>query len=266
MIRIAIVDDDDDDAVRTATMIERYYAGSDSVVDSDAVGAAGAVDASRASESARSPMRDSAVESRCSITRFSDGETFLDDYRAEFDAMFLDVEMPGIDGLETARRLREIDDHVVLVFTTKMAQYAAAGYDVDAVGYLVKPLEYYSFALKMRKVEELVAKRQGVTVPLTVGNSVQFLSSHDIRYVEVLRHEVIYHTGDTTYKVWSSLKEAAELLEPAHFVAASRYCLINLEWVRSVTGDSVMVDGASLPVSRSKRKPLMQALAEYYGG
>ena len=266
MIRIAIVDDDDDDAVRTATMIERYYAGSDSVVDSDAVGAAGAVDASRASESARSPMRDSAVESRCSITRFSDGETFLDDYRAEFDAMFLDVEMPGIDGLETARRLREVDDHVVLVFTTKMAQYAAAGYDVDAVGYLVKPLEYYSFALKMRKVETLAEKRRGVTVALMIDGEAHFLSSHDIQYVEIRDHELLYRTQDGTYKVWGSLKDAATQLASARFEPANRYCLVNLEWVTAVEDGMVLVGGRPLPISRARKKPLLQALAGFYGG
>ena len=233
MIHIAIVDDDDTDAANPTSLISRYY------------------------ESDRSAYH---------ITRFTDGDTFLDTYRAGFDALFLDIEMPGIDGLETAHRLREIDDHVVLVFTTKMAQYAAIGYDVDAVGYLVKPIDYFGFALKMRKVEDLVAKRQGVTIPLTVGTGTQFLSSHDVRYIEVLGHEVIYHTDTTAYKVWSSLKDAAALLEPVHFAAVSRYCLVNLKWVKAVTGDTVVVDGQTLPVSRSKRKPLMQALAAYYGG
>ncbi|PWG66956.1 DNA-binding response regulator [Bifidobacterium callitrichidarum] len=237
MIRIAIVDDDDTDAARTTEMIERYYA----------------------------EREDGTRGKAYTITRFTDGESFLDDYKAEFDAMFLDVEMPGIDGLETAHRLREIDSHVVLVFTTKMAQYAAVGYDVDAIGYLVKPIDYFGFALKMRKVEDLVAKRQGVTIPLTVGTGTQFLSSHDVRYVEVLGHEVIYHTEKVAYKVWSSLKEAAALLEPVHFAASNRYCLVNLEWVQAVNGDTVVVDGQTLPVSRSKRKPLMQALAAYYG-
>ncbi|MBW3090349.1 LytR/AlgR family response regulator transcription factor [Bifidobacterium miconisargentati] len=251
MIRIAIVDDDDTDAARTAEMIERYYAERE--------------DESRGTAAEHDARSGTQSHPAYTITRFTDGESFLDDYKAEFDAMFLDVEMPGIDGLETAHRLREIDSHVVLVFTTKMAQYAAVGYDVDAIGYLVKPIDYFGFALKMRKVEDLVAKRQGVTIPLTVGTGTQFLSSHDVRYVEVLGHEVIYHTERVAYKVWSSLKEAAALLEPVHFAASNRYCLVNLEWVQAVNGDTVVVDGQTLPVSRSKRKPLMQALAAYYG-
>ncbi|MBW3082185.1 LytR/AlgR family response regulator transcription factor [Bifidobacterium phasiani] len=232
MMNIAVVDDDDRDAAVTIELIDRYYAGD---------------------------------ETRYAVTRYGDGGTFLEGYRADFDLVVLDVEMPGLDGLETARRLREIDGNVVLVFTTKMAQYAAAGYDVDAIGYLLKPLEYFNLALKMRKAEELVRSRRGVTIPLSVDGGMRFLSSHDVRYVEVFRHDLVYHTGDGPWRVRGSLKEAARLLEPADFVACSRFCLVNLEWVRAVTDNDVRVDTFTLPVSRSKKKALMQALARYYG-
>lgn len=233
MITIALVDDDDADARVTASMIDRYF-------DGDA--------------------------SRYAVTRFADGDSLLRDYKASFDLMFLDVEMPGTDGVTVARRLRVVDDQTVLVFTTKMAQYAVEGYDVDAIGYLLKPLNYYAFVIKMRKAEDIVARRRSVTVPLTVGSETVFVPSADIRYVEVLDHALLYHTGEGIRKVWASLKDAAETLEPVGFVPVSRYCLVNLEWVRAVHGDDVDVDGERVRVSRSRRKSLMQALAAYHGG
>ena len=233
MITIALVDDDDADARVTASMIDRYF-------DGDA--------------------------SRYAVTRFADGDSLLRDYKASFDLMFLDVEMPGTDGVTVARRLRVVDDQTVLVFTTKMAQYAVEGYDVDAIGYLLKPLNYYAFSIKMRKAEDIVARRRSVTVPLTVGSETVFVPSADIRYVEVLDHALLYHTGEGIRKVWASLKDAAETLEPVGFVPVSRYCLVNLEWVRAGHGDDVDVDGERVRVSRSRRKSLMQALAAYHGG
>lgn len=233
MITIALIDDDDADAEVTASMIDRYF-------DGDA--------------------------SRYAVTRFADGDSLLRDYKASFDLMFLDVEMPGTDGVTVARRLRVVDDQTVLVFTTKMAQYAVEGYDVDAIGYLLKPLNYYAFSIKMSKAEDIVARRRSVTVPLTVGSETVFVPSADIRYVEVLDHALLYHTGEGIRKVWASLKDAAETLEPVGFVPVSRYCLVNLEWVRAVHGDDVDVDGERVRVSRSRRKSLMQALAAYHGG
>lgn len=233
MITIALIDDDDADAEVTASMIDRYF-------DGDA--------------------------SRYAVTRFADGDSLLRDYKASFDLMFLDVEMPGTDGVTVARRLRVVDDQTVLVFTTKMAQYAVEGYDVDAIGYLLKPLNYYAFSIKMRKAEDIVARRRSVTVPLTVGSETVFVPSADIRYVEVLDHVLLYHTGEGIRKVWASLKDAAETLEPVGFVPVSRYCLVNLEWVRAVHGDDGDVDGERVRVSRSRRKSLMQALAAYHGG
>lgn len=232
-MRIAVVDDDPDDAALVVRFVDRYYRGD---------------------------------KSRYTISEFPTGEDFLHDYQAAFDLVFLDVEMPGMGGLQTAAKLREIDQQVVLVFTTKMAQYAASGYDVDAIGYLVKPVGYYDLALKMHKAQGLVEARRQITVSLNAETGTEFVSSHDILYVEVRGHAVIYHTSRGALKVWGSLKAAEEQLSRAAFVRISRYCLVNIEHVDAVHGDVVSVGGQSLSLSRSCHKSVLQALARYYEG
>ena len=243
-VSCAVVDDDDDDAAVTAAMVERYVA--------------------------EQPLDDAGPASpRHTLVRFADGRAFLDACDAAkarpFDLVFLDVEMPGIDGLETARLLRERDASTVIVFTTKMAQYATVGYDVDAVGYLVKPLDYPGFALRMRKALRLVDAAQGTTVAIASDDHMRFLDSRDIRYVEVTGHSVLYHTGRGVWRDWGTLKAVAERLVDHHFVFSNRYCLVNLAWVEALDGDTIVVDGERLTVSRSRKKPLMQALNRFHG-
>ena len=83
---------------------------------------------------------------------FEDGLKFIGGYKPVYDIVFMDVVMPGINGIETAKKLREIDNGVVLVFITSMAQYAINGYEVDAADFLLKPVSYFTFSLKLAKI------------------------------------------------------------------------------------------------------------------
>ena len=80
------------------------------------------------------------------VTEFADGMELLDDYRPVYDVLFLDVEMKHLDGMETARRVRELDKDVIIVFITNMAQYAIGGYAVGALDYVHKPVPYFAFS------------------------------------------------------------------------------------------------------------------------
>ena len=83
------------------------------------------------------------------VTEFADGMELLDDYRPVYDILFLDVEMKHLDGMETARRVRELDKDVIIVFITNMAQYAIGGYAVGALDYVLKPVPYFAFSQQL---------------------------------------------------------------------------------------------------------------------
>ena len=93
------------------------------------------------------------------VTEFSDGVEILDAYRPVYDIVLLDVEMKHLDGMETARRIRELDRDVVLLFITNMAQYAIKGYAVGALDYVLKPVPYFAFSQQLQKAEEKLRRR-----------------------------------------------------------------------------------------------------------
>ena len=78
---------------------------------------------------------------------FPDAETFLQNYKADYDVVFMDIELPGMNGMTAARELRKLDGKVVLVFVTNMSQFAVGGYEVGAFDFILKPVNYSSFFL-----------------------------------------------------------------------------------------------------------------------
>lgn len=91
------------------------------------------------------------------VTTFSNAIPLLENYTADYDIIFMDIRMPYMNGMDAAHRLRAIDSKVILIFITSLTQYAVAGYEVEALDYIVKPVNYYDFALKLARA--IVARR-----------------------------------------------------------------------------------------------------------
>ena len=136
----------------------------------------------------------------------------------------MDIEMPNMDGLSAARRMREIDSNVALVFVTNLARYAINGYEVSALDYILKPLDYDAFYLKMQKVlrycqTQQQRRQQSVVIPTAGGNI--HLPLSELLYVEVVSHTLIYHTLSHDYETYGTLKNVEKKLSPQVFSAAT---------------------------------------------
>lgn len=119
------------------------------------------------------------------VSVFQDGAEILEDYKKEYDAIFLDIEMPKVNGMETAERIREMDEDVVLMFITNMAQYALFGYSVGALDFVMKPINYYTFSMKLRRVMKRVQSREEKTIVLSLADGMKKLETRQIYFIEV---------------------------------------------------------------------------------
>lgn len=185
-----------------------------------------------------------------------------------FDLALIDIELPDGNGFESAVRLRERDCDVMIVFVTNMAQYALNGYEVEAFDFIVKPISFYNFSVKLdRAMLKLRSERQTKekTIQLkTTDSLVVVLHVPDIYYVEVINHTLVYHTATGDYEVYGSIVKAATELEGYDFEFCNRCYLVNLARVKGVKGFEVTVEGYTLQISHLKKKPFMKKLNDYY--
>ena len=200
------------------------------------------------------------------VTMFTDGVEILEDYRPAYDIIFLDVEMLHLDGMETARRIRELDSDVLLIFITNMAQYAIKGYAVGALDYVLKPVPYFAFSQQLQKAVNQLAKRTRHYLAVSVDGGMRRLDAATIYYIESEGHRVHFYTEDGDFSAPGALKALEEKLTGRLFARCNSGYLVNLAQVSGVQQNTVQVGPHELQISRPKRRVFLAALADYIGG
>lgn len=202
------------------------------------------------------------------IREYESGDDLLTHWhRGDADLLFLDVEMPGTDGLETARRIRRTDETVTMLFVTNMAQYAINGYEVNAVDYVLKPLSYYDFALKFTKAARAMQGRADAIVSIDSVNGLRNAPIGEISYIEVFDHYLLFHMTDGgRIRARGSITRQTRELHDYGFSRIHKSFLVNLRHVDSLTATVLICSGVELPIGRAFKTSLMQDYLSFLGG
>ncbi|MDE6505198.1 MAG: LytTR family DNA-binding domain-containing protein [Clostridia bacterium] len=201
------------------------------------------------------------------IVHFTSGEEFIEKYRrAIYSIVFLDIELTGMNGLETARRLRDRDKAVTLIFVTRMAQYAQKGYEVDALDFLIKPLSYADFSLKMGKAVNVARTKEARSVMVTVNGGFTCLSTDKIIFVEVMGHQLKYQLVDGVLEMRGTLSEVEKKLKNNGFLRCNSCYIVNSRFIDSLQGYDLKVAGYTLKISHPRRKQFIKELMDLYKG
>ena len=129
------------------------------------------------------------------MTVFADGVDILEDYRAVYDIIFLDVEMKHLDGMTTAERIRQMDADVILIFITNMAQYAIRGYSVGALDYVLKPVPYLPLGSCSRRLPGWKKRAKALPDRAGGGGGLRRLDTASIYYLKA-RARVHFYTDE----------------------------------------------------------------------
>lgn len=195
-----------------------------------------------------------------------DGKELVRSYKKKYDIIFLDIEMKDLDGISAARQIRKKDQDTIIVFVTQMAQYAIRGYEVEALDYVVKPVEYYSFELVFRKILKHLKRKSAQDIVINYRDTIRILPQSEICYIEVLDHYITYHMTNESVTVKGTLGDVEKKLDGMMFYRCNRCYLVNLGKITEIDRDGITVGGKKIEVSRSRKKGLIKAVTEYLGG
>lgn len=199
------------------------------------------------------------------IVRFRDGDEITEKYSGDYDIILMDIQMQFMDGMTAAEKIRELDKEVVIIFITNMESYAIRGYQVDALDYVLKPISYPSFELKLTRALERVGNRSDHVVVIQVSSGRLKLSTEEILYIESERHNLNYHTKSGIHTTRQKLSDAEENLASFGFFRVNKGCLVNLKYVDGDRDGCCIVGGDMIQISRARRAEFMAAMAEYIG-
>lgn len=200
------------------------------------------------------------------VETFKEGLTFLDDTKA-YDLIFMDIEMPHMNGIDVAKKLRQKDDKVALIFVTNMVQYAIKGYEVDAIDYVLKPLKYARFQALMKKTLRIIDKTNEAQLVLKTTGGMRKLYYSSIVYIEIRDHLLIYHTDQGDIETWGTISGAEENLPKEEFCRCSHSMIVNFRYIQEIEKDSIILKGIETPISisHSKKKDFLIRFNKYLG-
>ena len=206
------------------------------------------------------------INAEYDIDTFSGGSSLYEAFlKNPFDLVFLDIEMPGIDGITLAKRLRAVSENVQIVFLTSHIEYALEGYEVNALRYLVKPVDMNKLSEVLKYIQDkknnsrqIMIKQEGEDIVIDIS---------DIIYMESMDKNVRIVTSKNEYITRYNISDYEEELKSSGFFRIHRGYLISLSKVKKIVKNDVVMDGdISLPVSRSNIKALKDALYAYVEG
>ena len=200
-----------------------------------------------------------------SFAIFNNAETFLKNYKKEYSVVLMDINLPGMSGMECVKKLREIDDTVLVIFVTNLSQFAVDGYEVKAFDFVVKPISYYNFSLKLKRALSHLSSLNNYELIISTKDKKYFININQLIYIEIRNHTIIYHLVNEEIKGSGTLKSLYTNLKKHHFAFCNQCYLVNLAFVKGIDDGFLLINNEKIRIASSRKKSFMQELTAYIG-
>ena len=200
------------------------------------------------------------------ILKYSSGEELLQGNLKDIDILLLDIQMGQINGMDTARKIREVDNKMEIIFITSLIDYVQEGYEVRAYRYLLKPIE--SGELKkhvLACIKEIEMNKNNYIVIKNNPNTYK-IYSNEIKYIEVQKKQMSIYTINKSFDVRYSLGKIEKDLTLDKYVRCHKSFLVNLSYVENIKPNiAVLESGEEVPISRYRYKDVKEQFLKFLG-
>ncbi|MEY8390145.1 LytTR family DNA-binding domain-containing protein [Lachnospiraceae bacterium 45-W7] len=204
------------------------------------------------------------------VQEYFSGEALLKEV-LQFQIIFLDIRLGGIDGIETARKIRKNSSKAVLIFLTALEEYVFQAFDVEAFHYLLKPLKKEKFfqvlELAVKKAEEEQSEKseqsERRSIVIKAGAVTRKIKIDQIIYAEVQNRKVTVYTTDGSLEYYGRISELLKELGK-NFICPHRSYLVNFAYVSNYCATSITMDnGAEISVAKQRYRTFVQQYFQY---
>lgn len=199
-------------------------------------------------------------EKKWNVNIYSSGEELLKEIE-KMDVVFLDIEMPGMNGIEIGRTIQNINPQCHIIMQTGETRYANDAFKINAIRYLVKPIDRSDLEEALKEVEE---RKPGNVCIEVFRNRVRYeIREREICFVKAMGSYCQIHSGDRVFRKDSSMNEMQKLLDGKLFFRIHREYIVNMKKISDITGKEIMVGEHKLPVSARNMKSFEKAFIEF---
>ena len=206
-------------------------------------------------------------EEEFKTTKFKNGKEFIDNFHDEFDLIFMDIEMPEVDGLSASEKVRETNKKVPIIIVSYSPKYAVKGYNVNALGYLVKPIGKVDFDNLLEKALKTIQTNQSSFLFISIKDSIVKVDTNDVIYLEVKGHYLTFYFSNKKppLVVRGRITDYQDMLYKYGFSRCNECYLVNLKHVTEVLSGKnlVYLNDVVLTISRSKKKRFLSDFTNF---
>lgn len=197
---------------------------------------------------------------------YHDGPDLLNEYTGKFDLIFLDIKMPKMNGVDVAKKIREKDSKVMIIFLTSLMQYALEGYKVNATNYIIKPISSKRLEMELDRCMKVISQKEEPYICFHNDNGNYRILLKEIIYIETYNRNLLIHTNEKNIICYWKMKELESKIGSYGFARNHSSYIINLFYVENIEKNDIKLStGERLPISKTKKKEFMEKLAEYWG-